>query len=168
MLVLGKTSGTPWELSNNANDQFLLRKGAQTLLKVDGASSTSTISTHLSTEANTVYGAPLVLSTGGAIPKTSCTTSAQCGAGQCMSTGYCDSGVVAQDILLAPNSAGSIRFNGPIEPVSGDLVLKAEQRIIVRKQQGVRKTAARFTASVFSLRFLVLTPGATVPHNSRR
>lgn len=134
MVVLAKSSGSSWEMTNSPTDEFLLRKGAEEYLKVDGSTKTTTISTHLDLKENTVYGAPLVLSTGAPITTQQCTATSQCGAGQCLSSGSCGSGVVAADILLAPGSSGSVRFNGPLEPVSGDLVLKPEERIIVRKQ----------------------------------
>lgn len=141
-LVLGKTSSPDWAIANNPYDQLVISKGERSFLRMDSATTTSTISTHVDTEANTWFGAPLVMSTGGPIPSHACETDADCGAGQCSSSGMCGPGVVAADILLAPGNGGTIRFNAPIEPVRGDLVFKPEERLVVRKQTGAVGTAA--------------------------
>eukprot|EP01049_Picozoa_sp_SAG25_P012227 SAG25_NODE_1619_length_2662_cov_2.448693_1_plen_544_part_00 len=167
-LVLGKglsgSGGTKgpsdWVLTNNPADQFVLSQAGTHYLNIDGASTTSTISTHVDIEANTMYGAPLVLSTGAPVPgqETQCASHSDCGAGQCLNSGFCGPGVVAADILLAPGSSGSVRFNGPIEPLYGDLVLVPEERIIVRKQAGTVGTGAA-QLLLENTHLLLLSPG---------
>ena len=44
--------------------------------------------------------------------------------------------VSAEDILLAPNTIGRIKVNAPISPVTGDLVLEPERRVVVEKLVG--------------------------------
>jgi hypothetical protein len=154
-LVLGKTSSPDWGIANNPQDQLLISKGERSFLMMDGVTTTSTISTHVDTEDNTLFGAPLIMSTGGPIPSHACTVDADCGAGQCSGSGVCHSGVVAEDILLAPGSGGTIRLNAPVEPVKGDLVFKPEERIVVRKQTGaVGGEAAQFLLENTHLKLL--------------
>ena len=141
-LVLGKTSSPDWGIANNPADQLVILKGERSFLMMDSVTTTSTISTHVDMEDNSFFGAPLIMSTGGPIPSHACTMDAECGAGQCSGSGVCYSGVVAEDILLAPGAGGTIRLNAPIESVKGDLVFKPEQRIVVRKQSGAVGTAA--------------------------
>eukprot|EP01043_Picozoa_sp_COSAG02_P010117 COSAG02_NODE_350_length_24063_cov_47.131447_15_plen_467_part_00 len=141
-LVLGKTSSPDWAIANNPHDQLVISKGERSFLMMDSATTTSTISTHVDTEANTWFGSPLVMSTGGPIPTNVCETDADCGAGQCSGSGRCGPGVVPEDILLAPGNGGTIRFNAPVEPVRGDLVFKPEDRLVVQKQTGAVGTAA--------------------------
>ena len=120
-LVLGKgpqpaglAGPQDWVLANNAQDQLTVAQDTHTVLQIDGTTRTSTVSTHISTQDNTVFGSPLILSTGSPLPSNDvpCLSHVDCGAGQCASSGFCSAGVVAADILLAPGSAGSVKLNG--------------------------------------------------------
>ena len=143
-LVLGKSGdSSDWRIDNDPTDQLVIsatpKRGSvqSNLLVMDGVAKTSTLATHVDIENYTTFGAPLLLSSA-VMPSDECSASdPSCGAGYCdTSAGRCTPGVSAADILLAPSSAGSIRFNAPIEPVKGDLTLKVEERIVVRKQRG--------------------------------
>lgn len=144
VLVLGKSGdSSDWRIDNDPTDKLVFsatpkRRGVQSdLLVMDGVMKTSTISTHVDIENNTAFGAPLLLSSA-VMPSDECSANQSfCGAGYCdASAGHCTPGVSAADILLAPSSSGSVRFNAPVEPVKGDLTLKIEDRLVVRKQRG--------------------------------
>lgn len=143
-LVLGKSGdSSDWRIDNDPTDRLVIsatpkRRSVQSdLLVMDGVANTLTMSTHVDVESYTTFGAPLLLSSA-VMPSDECAVNASfCGAGYCdTSVGHCTSGVSAADILLAPSSSGSIRFNAPVEPVNGDLTLNIEERIVVRKQRG--------------------------------
>lgn len=136
-LVLGKTSSPDWVVANSRTDQFELGKGGQNFLTIDAPSRLSTVKTHIDTLDATLYGSPLIFSTGAPLPiGAPCSSHADCGAGRCNGT-VCGHGVGAADILLAPGAGGSVRLHGDLEPVSGDFVIKPAERIAVRKQAGV-------------------------------
>ena len=146
-LVLGKSGGSAdWDITNDPTDKLVISttpKGhgalTRSLLVMDGATKTTTLSTHVDIEDYTSFGAPLLLSSA-VMPSDKCTNASvasACGHGYCdVAAGLCKPGVSAADILLAPGSSGSIRFNAPVEPVKGDLTLKVEERIVVRQQRG--------------------------------
>jgi len=79
-LVLGKTSSPDWAIANDEQDQFTVKKGDRSFLTMNGPTTTSTISTHVDMEANTVFGSPLIMSTGGPIPTHACESDSECGA----------------------------------------------------------------------------------------
>jgi hypothetical protein len=138
-LVLGKTSSPDWVLANEVpRDQFELSKGEQSFLTVDPTTATSKFETHVDAGAGTLFGGPLVLSTGAPIPVgRACSQHDSCGAGFCnVSNGTCAHGVPASDVLLSPQRGGSIRVASDVKPVRGDMVLIPEHRIVVRKQTG--------------------------------
>jgi hypothetical protein len=146
-LVLGKSGGSSdWQIDNDPMDKLVFSttpKGQNVarsdLLVMDGVTKTSTLSTHVDIEDYTAFGAPLLLSSA-VMPSDKCTNSSGasvCGAGYCdLTAGQCSPSVSVADILLAPSSSGSIRFNAPVEPVKGDLTFKIEERIVVRQQRG--------------------------------
>ena len=112
----------------------------------------TTLTTHVDVEAYTVFGAPMQLSTA-IIPSGQCSNASlsgpgsECAHGRCdEATGLCGPGVGADDILLAPSDAGSIRLNGALTPVKGDLKLQVEGgssgRLVVRKQRGALSDTA--------------------------
>jgi hypothetical protein len=143
-LVLGKSGdSSDWRIDNDPTDKLVIsatpkRQSVQSdLLVMDGVTKTSTLSTHVDIENYTAFGAPLLLSSA-VMSSDECSANRSfCGAGYCdTSAGHCTPGVSAADILLAPSSSGSVRFNAAVEPVKGDLTLKIEERLVVRKQRG--------------------------------
>ena len=98
---------------------------------------TTHVDTNIDLVDNSFVGTPLVLSTGSSVPgpETSCLSHHECGAGFCNSS-QCGNGVAASDILLAPEPGGAIRFAADLQPVRGDLRIRPEQRIVVRRHSG--------------------------------
>eukprot|EP01052_Picozoa_sp_SAG31_P001056 SAG31_NODE_34_length_31842_cov_31.677850_12_plen_273_part_00 len=131
-IVLSKDSST-WSIANDGADQLVIGKGESPFFELTTAAiggSTTTVSSHINTQDNTVYGNPLLMSTVG--PLAEATT--QLTDTDCQNTpANC---VVAEDIVLSPGLEGRIRVNAPIAPVAGDLVIEPEERLRVQKISG--------------------------------
>ena len=129
-IVLSKDTST-WNIANDPADQLVISKGRTAFLELTAEASggpTTTVSTHINTRDNTVFGSPLIMSTAGPIAKMT-TPMANCET----SPANC---VIADDIVLSPGLAGRVRINAAIAPVSGDLVIEPEERLRVQKVSG--------------------------------
>eukprot|EP01050_Picozoa_sp_SAG11_P015835 SAG11_NODE_2095_length_3833_cov_4.084092_1_plen_379_part_00 len=134
-LALSKETST-WNIANDAVDQLVISKGSAEFLGLSGSAAggaTTTISAHLNTGGHTIFGSPLVLSTGRPIPKeTTPNTECESRPANC---------VANADILLSPGDGadgvrGKLRVDAPMAPVSGDFVLEPEERVRVQKLEG--------------------------------
>eukprot|EP01051_Picozoa_sp_SAG22_P009075 SAG22_NODE_729_length_7596_cov_20.310924_8_plen_286_part_00 len=133
-IVLSKDTST-WNIANNVADQLVISKGRTAFLQLTGLPAaqggpTTTVSTHMDTKDNTVFGSPLILSTGGPIPKAA---AGSAGMDCANSPANC---VNATDIVLSPGSGGRVRVDAAIAPVAGDLVIVPEERVRVQKLGG--------------------------------
>eukprot|EP01052_Picozoa_sp_SAG31_P043847 SAG31_NODE_7444_length_1688_cov_1.380743_1_plen_293_part_00 len=124
-ISLSKGSST-WHIESNTMDHLTFSKGQSVFVDVSQDTTGSKLADmngHINTEDHTVFGAPLMMSTGGPVAKMSAPM-VDCGD----SPGNC---IISEDILLSTQSNGRIRTN-VLAPISGDFVVEPGERIRVR------------------------------------